>query len=356
MFPHHSESFLDDRLRVYFARLDRHFQRSEPREHAYAYLCTLLSRTPPPAALRNDGRNRLLTTARWSESDVRDEVRRIAQERLASSPSVLVVAEEAFVKRGDSSAGVARQYCAGSRRMENVQIGMYLVQSNTAGVAALVDRELYLPRSWVEDGARRARAGIPERLPAHGRAGLALAMLDRSLAAGTKASWVTSYDPKLGDDDSFRAALEERRMPYVLPATQGAHFTPRAAVPDGFERWHTNAWGGAYHSFGPRGSTTEDLYFVAGQASVAGGTLAVARSEVGLERYSVRKYRAWYRHMTLVMVAQVFLLLHGPQHPPAALAPPAAAPSSRTASAEPSAQVRNSPSPLWDGGLLPQIR
>ncbi|UED83230.1 IS701 family transposase [Streptomyces profundus] len=297
-------------LRRFFTRLDCHFQRAEPREHAYAYLCGLLSHTPPVPTPREDGRHRLLTTARWSEDAVRDEVRCIVGERLAASGSVFVLAEEAFVKKGDNSAGVARQFSSSAGKVENAQLGVFLLQANAAGSAGVIDRELYLPACWTEDPARRERAGIPGGLASRSRRDLALGMLDRTRAAGAPAHWVTAVDPSYGDDGAFRAALERRRLPYVLPSSHPARPIPASPVAEDFARCHVSRWGGgSYLCFVPHGTDTEEISLVASQGGAAARTLTTARSDAGLERYSVRKWRAWYRHMTLAMSAQVFLLV-----------------------------------------------
>ena len=127
---------------------------------------------------------------------------------------VLVVDETGFLKKGSKSAGVARQYSGTAGRIENCQIGVFLAYATAAG-RTLLDRELYLPKSWTDDGQRCAEAGIGEDVEFATKPELAMRMLDRALDAGVPAGWVTG-DEVYGQHYRLRARLEERAMPYVL--------------------------------------------------------------------------------------------------------------------------------------------
>src|SRR5260370_31041938 len=65
-----------------------------------------------------------------------------------------------FGSSGDKSAGVAPQYCGTTKQVENCQVGVFLSYISHLG-HTLLDRELYLPRHWVEDRSRCEEAGIP---------------------------------------------------------------------------------------------------------------------------------------------------------------------------------------------------
>ena len=73
-----------------------------------------------------------------------------------------MVDETGFLKKGVKSAGVARQYSGTAGRIENCQVGVFLGLRDPTRPAALLDRELYLPRQWAEDAGRRKEAGVPE--------------------------------------------------------------------------------------------------------------------------------------------------------------------------------------------------
>ena len=82
-------------------------------------------------------------------------------EHLGSAGAVLVVDETGDLKKGTASAGVQRQYSGTAGRVENCQVAVFLSCAAPAG-HALIDRELYLPRSRAADPARCAAAGIPQ--------------------------------------------------------------------------------------------------------------------------------------------------------------------------------------------------
>jgi SRSO17 transposase len=103
---------------------------------------------------------------------------------------VLVGDETGFVKKGDRSAGVQRQDTGTVGKQENCQVGVVLADATPGGVA-LVDRDLYLPKSWTQDPARCRTAGIPEEVAFKTKPQLGQAMLERAVAVGVPFGWVT---------------------------------------------------------------------------------------------------------------------------------------------------------------------
>ena len=133
---------------------------------------------------------------------------------LGDAGGVLVVDETGFVKKGTRSAGVQRQYSGTAGRVENCQLGVFLAYASPKG-RALVDRELYLPKSWTDDRDRCREAGVPDDVQFASKTELARLMLGRALDAGMPAAWVTA-DEAYGKDGSFRGWLEQRRIGYVV--------------------------------------------------------------------------------------------------------------------------------------------
>jgi SRSO17 transposase len=109
---------------------------------------------------------------------------------------------------------VQRQYSGTAGRVENCQVAVFLSYASPAG-HALIDRELYLPRSWTTDPARCAAAGIPQDTMFATKPRLARRMIARALDAGCPAAWVTG-DEVYGADPGLRADLERRQADYVL--------------------------------------------------------------------------------------------------------------------------------------------
>jgi SRSO17 transposase len=174
------------------ARLGPRFGRVEPRRRAAAYLQGLLA----PVERKNgwqlaeaagdrtpDGVQEFLSRVRWDADAVRDDLRVYVAAHLGDPGAVLVLDETGFLKKGDKSAGVQRQYSGTAGRIENCQIGVFLAYACRHG-RTLIDRALYLPDRWVADGARRAAAGIPEEVGFVTKPKLGLAMLGRAHAAG----------------------------------------------------------------------------------------------------------------------------------------------------------------------------
>ena len=156
-----------------FARFAGRFSRVEPRLRAFAYVSGLLS----PLERKNgwtlaeqagdgspNGVQALLQSPCWDPDLVRDDVRGYVVEQLADPGAVLIADETGFLKKGVRSAGVQRQYSGTAGRTENCQIGVFLGYASGKG-RALIDRELYLPRSWTDHRDRcRAAADLNDQV------------------------------------------------------------------------------------------------------------------------------------------------------------------------------------------------
>jgi SRSO17 transposase len=310
--------------------------------------------------LTPDGMQRLLNAAMWDADGVRDDVRAYAVEHLGERDGVLVVDETGFLKKGTKSAGVQRQYSGTAGRIENCQLGVFLAYTTSKG-RTLIDRELYLPKSWTGDRDRCREAAIPDEVEFATKTVLAQDMLARALDAGVPAGWATA-DEAYGKDCKFRTWLEHRRISYVvavacnqtIPATAG---TSRADVlaaqaphdawkrrscgegakgprlfdwavaslpvyedttPPGWARWllvrrslTPNSKGelelAYYLCCAPAGTTDDELIRVAGARWAVEECFQTAKTEVGLDHYQARRYDAWYRHITLAMLAHTYL-------------------------------------------------
>jgi SRSO17 transposase len=304
-----------------------------------------------------DGMQRLLRTADWDADAVRDQLRCYVLDRLGPG-GVLIVDETGFLKKGTRSAGVARQYTGTSGKIDNCQIGVFCAYATPTG-RALIDRELYLPRAWTDDRERARAAGIGDEVGFATKPELARAMLTRVLEAGVPAGWLTA-DEVYGQDKRLRVWCEQHGLPYVLAtrsndtvatvdwrqrqvraliaelpesawarrsAGAGAHgqrlydwarVELLAGVDPGWARWVL-----ARRSIPPTPEETPELayYVCAGPAettleqlvAVAGGRWRIeecfqgAKNEAGLASYQVRDYTAWYRHITLAMLAHAYL-------------------------------------------------
>jgi SRSO17 transposase len=345
-------------------RLGPYFARSEARQQAMNYLRGLLSSVERKnawqlaevvGAANPYGFQHLLGRADWEVDAVRDELHRYVAQYFGDPEGIVVLDETGFLKKGRMSAGVARQYSGTAGRIENVQIGVFLTYASHVG-HTLLDRELYLPKEWLDDPARCERAGMPAHRRFHTKPALARQMLARVFAAGVPVRWVTG-DSVYGDDRSLRIWLEEREQAYVL-AVSGKDYvwidwrqyqikTLLAKLPtEGWQRlsagagakgprlydWLLQPIGSAlqepgrrwllvrrsmadpteltaYVVFAPIGTTLQTLVTVAGTRWTVESDFEATKGEVGLDHYEVRSWTGWYRHITLAMWAHAVLAM-----------------------------------------------
>src|SRR5215213_2719217 len=159
-------------LEALVARIAPRFGRAEPRRRALAYLRGLLA----PLERKNgwqlaeaagdatpDGVQDFLSRMRWDADAVRDDLRAYVVEHLGDPDAVLVLDETGFLKKGDKSAGVQRQYSGTAGRIENCRVGVFLGYASHRGRAP-IDRALYPPERWTRDAARCAAVGVPEKV------------------------------------------------------------------------------------------------------------------------------------------------------------------------------------------------
>jgi SRSO17 transposase len=103
-----------------------------------------------------DDMRRLFNSARWDQDLVRDDVCGYVTAALGDPGGVLIGDDTGFEKGGSRSAGVQRQYTGAAGKLANCQLGVFLAYASALG-RALIDRELYLPRSWTGDQRRWPR-------------------------------------------------------------------------------------------------------------------------------------------------------------------------------------------------------
>jgi SRSO17 transposase len=287
---------------------------------------------------------------------VRDEHRQAVLAGLGQEDAVAAIDETGVIKKGTKSAGVARQYCGASGKLDNCQVGVFLSWQTAKG-HALIDRALYLPQEWTDEPERCRAAGIPEDVTFATKPELARRLVERALDAGAKPAWVVA-DSVYGADSKLRFFLEAREQPYVLavtsnqsvwveltqhrvktlaaqvPAEAWVRLTvgagakgPRrfewAAVPINhpyeprrWQRWLLVRRSCSdpqelafYLAFGPAGTSLEALARVAGRRWAIEEAFAQGKGEVGLDQYEVRSWVGWHRHMTLAMAAHALLAL-----------------------------------------------
>jgi SRSO17 transposase len=203
------------------------FARVEPRRTAREFVAGLLSSAErkncwwlaeqaghsDPQAMQ-----RLLRTAVWDADAVRDDPRFFVAAQLGDAAGVLICDETGFLKKGTGSVGVQRQYSGTAGRIENSQVSVFVSYASPRG-RALIDRRVYLPRSWADDRVRCAAAGVPAEVGFAAKPELALEMITGAVTAGMPAAWVAA-DEAYGDNGAFRAGVAKLGLGYVLAVSR----------------------------------------------------------------------------------------------------------------------------------------
>ena len=248
-----------------------------------------------------------------------------------------------------------RQYSGTAGKVENCQIGTFLAYASPKG-RALIDRELYLPRSWTDDRDRCVKAAVPDAVQFATKPQQARMMIERAVAAGVPFAWFTA-DEAFGQNPGLRDWLEEQDIAYVM-ATRSDDEVPaglhtvkpvnemigavragawrRMSCGDGAHGPRVYDWAwmpiravfgherrgwvlarrsvstgevAFYRCFARRGTRLRDLVRVAGTRWAIEESFQTAKNEVGMDQYQVRRYDAWYAHITLAMTAAAFLVV-----------------------------------------------
>lgn len=294
----------------------------------------------------------LLGRTTWDVQQLRDSVREYTFDFMSQDEGFLSIDETGFLKKGNKSAGVGRQYTGTAGRIENCQVGVFLSYAASRG-RALIDRELYIPQDWFTDKSRCKEAGIPDSLEFKKKPELAQEMLQRVFDNHIKPAWV------LGDEVyssyKLRAFLESYLQPYVLAVASNCTITIcfeqykanallesfemddwqtisagagskeqryyqwarkiiNSESPDGWERWllirrNTKDQSDVafYIAFAPNSKSLQDMAKAAGSRWTIEECFEMSKGEVGLDQYEVRSWVGWYRHITIAMLALAFL-------------------------------------------------
>lgn len=300
---------------------------------------------------------RFLNLTPWDADDLRDLNLDYALENLGDPEGILIADPTGFAKKGKKSAGVQRQYSGTLGRVDNCQIGTFLAFVNSDGDRVLVDRELYIPeKSWFDDPDRCAEAGIPASLTFATRPAQVIAMIERAVQAGLRFGWFTA-DEEFGQNPGLREYLEDAGPAYVMAIPKTTEFTDTASdtvmVNNLAQRLPPNAWQrracgigtkgyrvydwavidsahpdhqymirrsiddgelAFYHCYNPRREPVGELVRVAGTRWPIEECFQTGKGNIGLDNYQVRLYHAWYRHITLAMLAQTFLAVLARRH------------------------------------------
>jgi SRSO17 transposase len=305
----------------------------------------------------------VLGRSHWDADALRDLVRDYALETLAAPRAVLVIDETGFLKQGQHSCGVGRQYTGSAGKITRCQIGVFAAYVSDKG-CAFIDRQLYLPKDWTNHPERLAAAQVPDAIRFVTKPEIAAQMIARAIAAGVPFDWVAA-------DTIYGVGVIEMQLRragkgYVL----GAHATDqfyswigkpevagtaeqiaKALAPKAWKRlsagdgtkgprlydWAyleladleaaeynddlTGLWTRGllirrtisnqdlafFSTWCPAGTPMETLVRVEGQRWAIEDAFETAKTELGLTHNETRSWHGWHRHVSLVMLAYAML-------------------------------------------------
>ena len=351
------------------------FGRSEPRGKLEIYVRGQLGQLPrksvEPMALAAGVKPRMLqeflASDDWNEEQMCSRVQCIVARDHADPQAIGVIDESGHPKKGAKTAGVSRQYCGNTGKIDNCVMTVHLTYTSFDGkFRTMLDSSLYLPQCWHDDRDRCRAAKIPDDLVYRPKYEIALEQLDRAAADGVRFAWITA-DEWYTQKPVFVRGLEDRGLRYVLetpknfalwlydprtvPATPAKHVEnlfrySRVLMQQPWQRYyikdtekgpmvwevkHAPCWlprgGGvvgpywlviARNALDPN----EIKYFISNAAAgvpleailhVAFGRWPVERclqdekSELGLSHFEVRCYPALKRHLLITQVSHLFL-------------------------------------------------
>jgi SRSO17 transposase len=363
-------------LSSFLGRFDDCFGRPEPRQHLDHYIRGQLSDLPrksaEPIALLNDVAPRtlqeFLNSDVWDHLKLRDRLQQIVARDHADPQAIGIIDDSGHPKKGIHTAGVQRQYCGNTGKIDNCLITVHLgFTSFDTSFRTLIDSVIYLPKSWHDDRPRCRRAGIPDDVVYRGKHLMALDQLDRARANGIEFGWITA-DEWYSEKPAFLAGLEDRNYRYVVEIPrnlQGWLYNPgaeprhpprsvehlvqhsRPMVGQRWERFHIKdtdrgpmVWEvkaacqlwirrdgrpvGPYWLICARNvlDPSEVKYFLSNAAPtekletilhVAFARWPVERcfedskTELGMSHFEARKYQAVFRHMLITQLSHLFL-------------------------------------------------
>jgi SRSO17 transposase len=301
----------------------------------------------------------ILGRGRWEADSLRDIVRGYTLETFADDDAVLVIDETGFLKQGKASCGVGRQYTGSAGKITNCQIGVFACYVSRHG-HAFIDRALYLPKAWTDDPARMKAAHVPEKTAFATKPVLALAMIERAIAAAAPFAFVAA-DSVYGVG-AVEGALRRAGKGYVLgvasnhsvaswgkarpiagtaeSVAQGLASSDwkRLSAGDGAKGPRLYDWAyveladidasaydasrlglwtrgllirrtiadqdlAFFSTWAPAGTSIEKLVRVEGCRWAIEDSFETAKNELGLDHNETRSWHGWHRHVSLVMLA-----------------------------------------------------
>jgi SRSO17 transposase len=189
------------------------FSRQEPRDNFFQYMVGQLSQVErksiePIALSVKDAKVRAMqffvSDVAWNDENVISIYRSMIGEDMGDPDGALIFDESGFVKKGNDSAGVARQYCGTIGKVENCQVGVFAAYASRHGYGLLGSR-LFVPEKWFTDeyAERRAKCKFPEDLGFKTKPQLAVELLKEIVKDGQVPFRFVVADATYGNSPDF---------------------------------------------------------------------------------------------------------------------------------------------------------
>ena len=181
------EGFLET-LKGFHAEFQDCFVREEGRNNFFYYMVGQFSqlerKSIEPIAMNTEGAKiravqRFISEANWDDEKMLYKYRCLLNEDMGNDNGVLIIDESGFMKKGKNSAGVHKQYCGNTGKVDNCQVGVFAAYASPQGYAML-DNELFVPKIWFTDEykERRDKCQFPDDLTFRTKPQLAARMVE----------------------------------------------------------------------------------------------------------------------------------------------------------------------------------
>ena len=163
------------------------FLRSESRDNFFRYMAGQFSqierKSIEPIAIAVEGgkvraMQRFVSDAPWDDDQLSFKYRKCLIDDLGHPDGVLIFDESGFVKKGNDSIGVGKQYCGTIGKVDNCQVGVFGAYASPYGYG-LIDKRLYIPRQWFDDDYedQRNKCKLPAEITFQTKPQLAVDMI-----------------------------------------------------------------------------------------------------------------------------------------------------------------------------------
>ena len=128
---------------------------------------------------------RFVESLPWDEEKLRDCCQVMVAQEHSDPQAIGLIDESGTAKSGNDTAGVARQWCGRTGKVDNCTVAVHTCYA-TLDFHCLLDSDQYLPQAWAQDRERREEVHIPEDVVFRTKPQIAQAQVGHALANGIR--------------------------------------------------------------------------------------------------------------------------------------------------------------------------